>query len=373
MDKITSLYLHFPFCKHLCNYCDFFKYKLGDENQVKDFNELLTKQFDYHLEYLAEKNYRISELETLYLGGGTPSLWGEKGAVVLKDLLKQNDISLSSKIEMTLEVDPDTWSEKSLEAWRGIGVNRFSVGSQAFSSKFLKIMDRTHDLGQVEKTLKFLRDIDSNFSVDLMLGLPSSHQRNLKEELDLLLGYKPKHLSLYILKTRANYVHKEKLPPDDFIHDEYLFVSEYLRGKGYNHYEVSNFSKPGFESKHNLKYWKYESVAGIGPNATGLLVGKDKATRYQWKSQSVGVTEEELFGDSLLIEKLFLGIRYQGDINLLDLFGKKQEQAVEKCISMWKERKYISIDSSPTCLRPLPLGYLMSDSMVDDIFREVEF
>lgn len=373
MDKISSLYLHFPFCKHLCNYCDFYKHKLLDEEQILDFNKLLDQQFEYHEKYLSTNNLKLENLETLYLGGGTPSLWGSQGAEVLVNLLDKYKINLNLGCEMTLEVDPDTWSEESLHAWKKAGVNRFSIGSQAFHNKFIRIMDRSHNLGQVEKTLKYLSDIHANFSVDLMLGLPKSEDRNLAKELDKILEYNPNHLSLYILKTRKNYPLNAQLPSDDIIHDEYLFVSKYLRSNGFRHYEVSNFAKPGFESKHNLKYWNYKSVVGIGPNATGLLVYKNKAIRYQWKSQSIGLTEESISGESLLIEKLFLGIRYNGQFNLAKLFSYQSNEALNKCVSMWKKRKYISDNSHVENIRTLPLGYLMSDSMVDDVFREVEF
>ena len=374
MKIINSLYLHFPFCKHLCNYCDFYKHKLTDSEQIDEFEKFVEKHFNYHANFLKENAYALGKLKTFYIGGGTPSLWGSSGVDFLKQKIKLGQLELADDSEFTIEVDPDCWSEEEIMAWESIGVNRFSIGVQAYSENLLSVMDRTHKLKDVEKTIKYFHERGLNFSVDLMLGLPKSGSRNLKEELDLILEYDPPHLSVYILKTRKNYPHNQDLPEDDRTREEYLFVSKYLRENGYDHYEVSNFAKPGYKSKHNLSYWQYNSVAAIGPNGTGLLVNEDQTLRYQWKSKTIGVEVEKIEGESLIIEKLFLGTRFQNDFDFDGLFEQTSDRnKLDELVIKWTELGYLVEGSTRNKINLTPLGYLMNDSLLDDIFKEIQF
>lgn len=374
MKKISSLYIHYPLCRHLCNYCDFYKHKYVSDSQIDEFENLLERQFDQQTKLLAKHNTEIKELSTLYIGGGTPSLWGKRGAIYLKEFFARHKITFHQSYEFTLEIDPNAWNEEDIDYWLEAGVNRFSIGSQAFSEKYIQIMDRDHNLGDVEKTLKYFSDRKLNFTLDLMLGLPFSKGRSVLKELEHLLAYNPNHLSLYILKTRKNYPYNSELPEDDFIRNEYLSVANKLSEKGFLHYEVSNFAQKGFESKHNQKYWNYESVAAIGPNGTGLIVEPDQAYRYQWKSLSAEYQVENLKGDALIIEKLFMGIRHHGEFRLGDLFDKNKRDILKEIIELWKRQNYILEDQAlDNPIRLTSLGFLMSDSMIDDIFKRVEF
>lgn len=368
MKELDSLYIHFPYCMHLCNYCDFYKHKFVTDDQIGEFEDLLYRQIKFHDEFLFKNGFKLGDLDTLYVGGGTPSLWKKSGAKFLSNYFK-----LKSDYEFTIEVDPDTWTESEIDFWIDSGVNRFSIGSQAFSENYIKLMDRTHSLNDVEKTIKYFSERKLNYSVDLMLGLPKSEDRNILKELDGILKYEPNHFSVYILKTRKNYPHNKNLPNDEFIRDEYLSVSNYLQKSGYDHYEISNFSKNGFKSKHNQKYWDYKNVAALGPNATGLLVMEDKALRYQWKSASLGVTTEELKDSSLLIERLFLGLRTSKGFDFESIFTKEQMNSLSAVISSWKNEGYIVEDSTVNSVLLTPLGYLMCDSLIDDVFKHVDF
>jgi oxygen-independent coproporphyrinogen-3 oxidase len=374
LKSVSSIYLHFPFCQHLCNYCDFYKHKLESDNQVKQFEDLLDKQFDFQNKFLSDYNHELGLLKSFYIGGGTPSLWKLRGIDYISKKLQNGELQLDSDCEFTIEVDPDTWTEEEIDGWLSIGVNRFSVGSQAFSDKYIKIMDRTHLLEDVEKTIKYFSDRGLNYSVDLMLGLPNSEERNIGNEIRDLLKFKPNHISVYILKTRKNYPLNSVLPDDEKIREEYLEVSKKLTLNGFDHYEVSNFARDGFYSKHNIKYWNYDSVAGLGPNATGLLVENDKALRYQWKSVTVGVEKEELEGSSLLIEKLFLGLRFKNRFNPKTLFNKiNDHKKLDVLFLKWKDLGYLNQESSSDSINLSALGYLMCDSLIDDIFKEIDF
>ena len=175
--------------------------------------------------------------------------------------------------------------------------------------------------------------------------------------------FRPKHVSLYILNARSKYPHVQALPDDEFIREEYLLVSEYLRSKGFHHYEVSNFALPGFESQHNLKYWNTESVAALGPTGTGLYsLGENKAIRYKWKVSNAEIELEDLGLKELGLERTYLEIRTsngwkppQISPRLLDLFMQ------------WERLKYGKWDGQKIQLNSL--GFLMLDSLMDDLFR----
>lgn len=361
MLNIPSLYIHFPFCKHLCNYCDFYKHKFDDsEKQRAQYQDWLNKALESHQKLLDENRFEISKLDTLYIGGGTPSLWGLQGVSYIGDKFKNY-----SPKEFTIEVDPRTYSTREIKAWEDIGVNRFSLGLQAFNDDYLKLLDRKHTKDEVKQTLKDFSG--KNYSVDLLIGAPKfSSARNIKSEIDELISYGPKHFSVYILKTRKNYPLIEKLPSDDEVSEEYLEVCEYLESQGYRQYEVSNFAQDGFRSEHNLNYWRYKSVAAIGQNATGLLSSPEKVIRYQWKSSSSDYVIEELSGESLRIEQVYLGLRHKGDFDLASFFASESEK-LNKLLNQWDKLGYLDKNSA---YHLTSKGFLMLDSIIGDLFSQ---
>lgn len=361
MTQVSSLYLHVPFCLHLCNYCDFYKRKLDSRTeQFEDFHQFLKNSVVRHDELLRSHGFEWATLDTVYLGGGTPSLWGAEGATFFKDFIQPGP--LAPNVEFTMEIDPGTWTEEMLTAWKGVGLNRISIGTQSLDKTFLQIMDRVHSLEDSFKFLEYLQKENWNYSLDFLLGIPHSKAKNrdIKNELDLLLAYKPKHISLYILNARQKYPHIMHLPDDDYIREEYLFVSEYLKSKGFHHYEVSNFALPGFESRHNMKYWKGESVGALGPTGTGYLaISPEKALRYKWKVTSPDCEIEELGEKELGIEKDYLSLRISD--------GWKPEPWTACLIKSWEQQGYATQKGEKVQLTAL--GFLMLDSLMDDLFR----
>ncbi len=364
MTQVSGLYLHVPFCKHLCNYCDFYKQKLGNKgNQIEDFHQFLLKSWVRHKELMQEQNVSWGPLDSIYLGGGTPSLWGTRGAeffsqFILSELQTKNP-------EFTMEVDPGTWTEEMIESWKKIGLNRISIGTQTLDPKFLKIMDRIHSLEETHSLLSYCQKEKFNFSLDFLLGIPhsKSDKRNIRHELDQLLEYGPKHISLYILNARSKYPLIEQIPDDEYIRDEYMMVSEYLRSKGFHHYEVSNFALPGFESRHNLKYWNGESAAALGPTGSGYFnQGKEKAFRYIWKVMSADFQPEILGKKELDLERIYLSLRTSEGWTPLEKSPALLEQFQE-----WESQKYGKWTGEKMVLNSL--GFVMLDSLMDDLFR----
>ena len=363
---VKSLYLHYPFCRHLCNYCDFYKNVPKSEADVDNFEVLLSAMFKAHDEKFSELAYEWADLETLYIGGGTPSLWGERGASKLSELLGEYDINLSQNAEFTLEVNPGSWTEESLLAWQNLGVNRFSLGIQALDSTFIKLLDRVHNIDDVYTTLAKFSEIKANFSVDFMLGLPFSekYNRDILKELDEILSYNPTHISLYILTVKDHYIHAKDLPDDEWIEKEYMEVSNYLQSKGFLHYEVSNFALEGHESKHNKEYWKMNSVAAIGPSATGFL--KEEKFRYKWKVKSAEIVEERLTEDELFLEEVYMGLRINDGLSL----NKFSESEFSTIAKEWSERDLATLEDNKVKLNSK--GFLILDSLMDELFLRLK-
>ena len=365
MKKIDSLYLHFPFCKHLCNYCDFYKkVPMNKAEELSDFHRYFEESFYEHQKLMEKYGYSWVPLKTLYIGGGTPSLWGIEGSTFLREFFAKHNIELAPDCEFTLEVNPGSWTEEVLNSWESIGVNRYSLGIQSLDGQVIRTLDRVHTIEDVYETVEYFHKKGINFSVDFMLGLPFSKEvsRDVISELERVLKYKPFHFSVYILTVKNNYTHYEKLPTEDWIEKEFISVSEFLKAQGYNHYEVSNFALPGKESKHNLNYWKSETVAAIGPSATGLLA--EDMLRYKWKTKNAQMDIEHLNPDEFKLEKLYMSIRAEG-INLAELIQKN---------SKWKDlsekwvRDDLAIINSDQILKLTSKGYLILDSLMNDIF-----
>lgn len=366
MTQVTSLYLHIPFCRHLCNYCDFYKRKLeAPAQQFEEFHRFLDESFERHDRLMEETMVSWGPLETVYLGGGTPSLWGITGAAYFKEnFLKR--FALAPLAEFTMEVDPGTWNEELIREWEALGMNRISIGSQTLDPQFLSVMDRDHSEQEVLELLGYCQRRDLNFSLDFLLGLPFSKEkaRNITAELERLLAFGPKHISLYILNARSKYPHAAAMPDDEFIREEYLLVSELLRARGFHHYEVSNFALPGFESRHNLKYWRTESVAALGPTGTGLFVkGPEEALRYKWKVGRAEVELEPLGKKELSLERAYLALRTSEGWR-----PQNGSPRMEKVAASWTSFGYGKWDGQR--MRLNSLGFLMLDSLMDDLFRE---
>jgi oxygen-independent coproporphyrinogen III oxidase len=366
---VKSLYIHFPYCRTLCNYCDFYKSEIGNISTFNNYHNYLEESLAKHHKFFLEHNIKFGKLETLYIGGGTPSLWGEEGSLYLSNLLNEHSISLNKNVEFTLEVNPGTWTKASLDSWENSGVNRFSVGMQSLDTQIFKFLDRLHSVDDSIKTMEELRNRKANYSVDIMIGLPFSEQnnRNLIAEIEQALTYNPSHISLYILTIGKGYKHYKHLPSEEYIENEYLIASEFLRSKGFLHYEVSNFAKKDKESKHNLNYWKSESVAALGPSATGLIKKGKLGIRYKWRSSLVpDYSVEQLSKKEMELENIYLQLRTNIGITLEMFSNNLSRSHWEKLTLKWINSKVIVEQAKKYYLTPK--GYLILDSIMSDIF-----
>lgn len=266
MGKSLGLYIHIPFCHSKCDYCDFYSVA-GTDDRMKAYQKALLR----HLKETAPRTINCT-IDTVYFGGGTPSYYGEQR---LRPLLQtvQKFFPLSNTAEITLEANPDSMDLKSLDRLHRDGFNRISIGMQSADDRQLTALGRPHNFAQTQEAVAAARQAGfDNLSLDLMFGLPGQTMEDWKASLRAAVDLDPEHISCYALKLEENtplYARRStlELPDDDTQADMYLLMVSLLKEAGYAQYEISNFAKPGKESRHNLKYWKLGEYIGLGPGA----------------------------------------------------------------------------------------------------------
>lgn len=265
----AGLYLHIPFCEKKCNYCDFYS-SFVTEDLLESYTQALKRE----IKQWGGKSSR--PIDTIYLGGGTPSLLSYRLKEVINEV--KSRFCVSRDCEITLEMNPNGASQYLLQCAKAAKVNRLSIGMQSGIDSELKVLGRMHTVSDVAKTVKKAREIGfSNISLDIMLGLPDSDFETLGKTLEFATALNPEHISAYILKIEQNTVFSKKelnIPNEDEVAEQYLFMCDYLEEKGYSHYEISNFCRDGYESRHNLKYWRGIDYLGIGPSAHSSVNGE---------------------------------------------------------------------------------------------------
>lgn len=261
------IYIHIPFCKQKCSYCNFHfstSLQFKDEMIAAIKNEIR----------LRKDELQNKSLKSLYFGGGTPSiLSADEINSLIDEVLKY--FSFDKDIEVTLEANPDDLNKNFLKALSGSPVNRLSIGTQSFFEEDLKLMNRAHDASEAESSIKRAQDFGfENLSIDLIYGSPTSNLEIWKRNLSKTISLEIPHISSYALTVEPktaleNWVAKGKIatPKEEEQNLEFYYMKDFLKENGFEHYEVSNFAKPGFHSKHNSAYWKYREYLGIGPSA----------------------------------------------------------------------------------------------------------
>lgn len=268
---MPGIYIHVPFCDGKCPYCDF--YSLSGDGALMD---RYVEAVGAALERWARAHGRGSA-ETVYFGGGTPNLLGaERLAALLSQIARTRDLEAAA--EITLEANPTQIDKAFFQAVRRAGFNRLSMGMQSADPAQLRLLGRKHTPSDVERAVTAARDAGfENLSLDLMLGLPGGSRETLLRSIDFCATLEPEHISTYLLKIEPGTAFAERdlsLPTDDEAAEEYLFCVEELQKRGYAQYEISNFAKPGKESRHNLVYWHCEEYLGFGPGAHSFYAGK---------------------------------------------------------------------------------------------------
>jgi putative oxygen-independent coproporphyrinogen III oxidase len=328
----AGVYLHIPFCKSRCSYCDFATDVFKNEETVERYVKALCREisdFEDRRPKTVDQSSKI-EIETIYFGGGTPSLLSPRHLEkILSEIHKKFDVEADS--EVTMEMNPETMTQETVKAYRSLGVNRASFGAQTFDDTELRRLGRRHTAEDVRATIELLRAADfENVSFDLIAGLPRQNLRDWERNLDEALKLRPEHLSLYLLEVHegtplAEQIRSKRQPePDEELAGEmYELMLEKVSEKGYAQYEISNFSLPGFESRHNLKYWLCEPVYAFGVSSHSF----DGARRWANERDTFRYVKKIEAGESPVVfdektdpasEHIFLGLRLSRGVDLLE-------------------------------------------------------
>lgn len=315
---MESVYIHIPFCKSICSYCDFCKMLYNGPWVTQYLNALIKEIQD---KYLGE------EIKTLYIGGGTPSALSIKDLRYLFEII--SGFNLEKLEEFTFECNLNDIEEELLQLLRENKVNRLSIGIESFNAAKLKFMERNHTFEEAKKKMKLIRKSGfDNVNVDLIYGIPGESLKDLKKDLELILKLEPDHISTYslIVEDNTKIGISGVLPiPEELDASMYEYIVDRLEMKKYKHYEVSNFSLKNKESKHNLQYWNNNEYYGFGLGAHGYIHGvryENTRNLTKYVNGEFLKSEEMLSKEDKMYNELMLGFRKMEGISLREFFLK---------------------------------------------------
>lgn len=331
MEKV-SLYIHIPFCKSKCYYCDFLSFTKNTDEEIKKYIDALIKELELYKNHLKDK-----EIYTIFIGGGTPSSIDSKYIIKIMDYI-YNNFNIENLEEVTIEINPGTIDTSKIEDYKKAKINRVSMGLQTTSNKLLKLIGRSHSYETFLESFRIIKDSGfENINIDLISGLPNQSYEDIKTDLDRLIQLKPTHISYYSLileegtKMMEIYKDKEELFPDD-IEDRkmYHYLVKRLKENSYNHYEISNFAKDGYECRHNIIYWKIHPYIGIGLGAHSNFMNKRYSNKELMSEYIKGIenfkipiqNEEYIKKDEEISEYCIFGIRLIRGINKGDFLER---------------------------------------------------
>ncbi|MBI5637625.1 MAG: radical SAM family heme chaperone HemW [Nitrospinae bacterium] len=366
MLEKASLYIHIPFCRSKCVYCDFASFA-GIERLMEPYTAALEREMDAAPRLAAP---------TVYIGGGTPSYLS---AQLMERVLRgiAGHFSIEEGAEFTVEANPGAASEGLFELWRRNGVNRLSIGVQSFSGHLLKIIGRSHTSAAARETFATARAAGfDNVSLDLMYGLPGQTMAGLKDDLRTLLDLRPEHISAYQLILEEGTPLEKMvcdgtagLPDDDETYEMSEAITAALEEAGYRHYEISNYALPGRECRHNTAYWLGKPFLGLGSGAHSFINGKrlanpDEVEEYMHLIESKGYAFKEIFTDekARIIDYLLMRLRLiNNDVTFKELsnaLNMNFKERFEKPLAKLREEKYITVTDSSLKLSKKGIHYL---------------
>lgn len=372
------IYLHIPFCKQKCSYCNFhFSTSLDFKNEMIS---AMAKELDLRQNELENKT-----LKSLYFGGGTPSLLKVDDLKFLIDeVLKYH--TFNENIEITLEANPDDLSQNFLKELSKTEFNRLSIGTQSFHEPDLKMMNRAHNSSEAESSIKRAQDFGfENLSIDLIYGSPTSNVEIWKQNLKKSIELKVPHISSYALTVEPKtalqqwvLTNKISAPNESEQNEEFYFMSGFLKENGFQHYEISNFAKPGFQSKHNSAYWNYNEYLGIGPSAHSY----DGENTRSWNvannqkyiqqiSQNIRPNEIEILTENEQFnEMLMIGLRTSLGVDYSKLKEKFSAELLEKSnfeINRKIEEGFLILENN--FLKIPEKHWFLADGIASDLFH----
>lgn len=371
---MASLYLHIPFCEKKCIYCDF--YSIENSSPMEEFLSTLHVEIDAYAEFGKQESF-----ETIFFGGGTPSLLSPQQ---LESILSHlhHTYSIESDAEITVETNPGTVTREKLTAYRTLGVNRLSIGIQSFHEDELRFLSRIHDSAQALDCIRSAREAGfDNLSIDLIYALPDQTKERWEANLQKAVALSPNHISAYGLIVEDNTPLSRMVSsrlvspkPSDEEAEFYELTMSYLDAHGFEHYEVSNYAKPGFRSRHNYNYWRHENYLSFGPSAHSFW--REAGESRRWfnianlshycsalrEGKLPLLTEERLSSSQLRTERILLGLRSDGlDVKRLDSELPSSTTSRVQMIHDLVEAGSATFDGN--VLRLTQKGYLICDEI----------
>ncbi|OUL36754.1 coproporphyrinogen III oxidase [Nostoc sp. T09] len=381
----NSAYVHIPFCRRRCFYCDFPISVVGDRlrgetsGTICQYVELLSQEISITPTF-------GQPLKTIFFGGGTPSLLSvDQLQQILSALEKRFGIVPGAEISM--EMDPGTFDLAHIAGYRSLGVNRVSLGVQAFQAELLKVAGRSHSIADIFAAVELVRKVEiPKFSIDLISGLPHQSLEWWRDSLAKAVAISPTHISIYDLTiepgTAFNRYYQpgdRPLPTDETTVKMYQMAQQVLTGAGYEHYEISNYAQPGHQCQHNRVYWENRPYYGFGMGAASYVEGK-RFTRprktkeyYQWVKAGAVIDCEATPSNEILLETLMLGLRLAEGVSLPTLavqFGQKKVEEIHKFLQPYLAKGWVEIFGDRLRLSD-PQGFLFSNVVLAELFGEL--
>ena len=373
--KPTSAYVHIPFCTQICYYCDFSKVFIKNQ------------PVDSYLEHLLQEfaSYDIQKLRTLYIGGGTPTALSALQLETLLDGLTRN-LDLSVLEELTIEANPGDLDEDKIAVLKNSAVNRVSLGVQTFDDKMLKKIGRSHLEKDIYENIDRLKLAGfDNISIDLIYALPGQTMEQVKDNVAKAIALDIPHMSLYslILENHTVFMNRMRrgklpLPKEEVEAEMFEYIIATLESAGFEHYEISNFSKPGFESRHNLMYWDNAEYYGIGAGASGYVNGvrykNHGPIRHYLKAVEEGnarITEEHLTLREQMEEEMFLGLRKKSGVSMTrfeEKFGRSFDGLYGEIVRDLVQQGLMQVDGDR--VRMTKRGLFLGDTVAERFILE---
>ncbi|WP_430405670.1 radical SAM family heme chaperone HemW [Fluviicola sp.] len=371
---MAGCYIHIPFCAQKCSYCDF--HFSTNHTYQSEMVDMLCKEIE-----IRAKDWKQEQFETIYFGGGTPSVLTTNQLDQLISRVKEN-YQLSNSVEITMECNPDDCSLENLSSWKELGVNRLSIGIQSFNDEQLKWMNRSHQAADSLNAVRNAKEVGfDELSLDLMYGLPNMTLEEWKEQLLQIIALNPEHISAYCLTVEqktalSKWVKEGKLvvSNNDQQSEQFELLVSTLKEAGYEQYEISNFARNGHYSKHNTSYWKGAKYLGIGPSAHGY----NQVERYwnqsnnrtymtELKKGHLPETVETLTPFDRFNENLMIGLRTKWGVSKESLFESiSPDKEWFQIVKDYEDKKLVLQTEEQILLTPA--GRLLADAIASDLF-----
>jgi putative oxygen-independent coproporphyrinogen III oxidase len=384
-----SLYLHIPFCKRRCFYCDF-AITTGGENLKQQYVDVLCQEIALTVAEIPPSE----PLQTIFFGGGTPSLLSVPQVEQILDAIAKY-FAIAPNADISLEANAGTVSLESLQGYRSLGINRISLGAQAFQQELLDVCGRGHSVADIYEAVDAIKNAGfENFSLDLISGLPHQSIADWQDSLQKAIALEPKHLSIYDLTIEEGTAFNKRyqagdkpLPTESLTVEMYTSAHELLPSAGYEHYEISNYAQSGYQSKHNLTYWHNQPFYGMGMGATSYI-NRQRIDRPQkmrvyldaialWQSIGIGFTAPIIEPAEELMDSLMQGLRLRVGLSLKALqetYGKDLCDRALLILDRYREKdwvRFVEQANDTLIMLVAPDGWLFSDIVIADLYENL--